>query len=143
MRASISVNEANVKTGRRDVVRAAVQLILLGALVTPAGAEPLELFGYAGVLGEWELTASVRENGATKDLVGPLTMTHVGICTVDSPEEKRGEIRLQISQPASRMSATLVLDGVECTYSGRLSDFYSGTMNCPARAPVPLKIWLK
>ena len=88
MRVSISVNEANVKTGRRDVVRAAVQLILLGALATPAGAEPLELFGYAGVLGEWELTASVRENGATKDLVGPLTMTHVGICTVDSPEEK-------------------------------------------------------
>ena len=137
------VDEASVKTGRRDVVRAVVQLILLGALVTPAGAEPLELFGYAGVLGEWELTASVRENGGTKDLVGPLTMTHVGICTVDSPEEKKGEIRLQISQPASRMSATLVLDGVECTYSGRLSDFYSGTMNCPARAPVPLKIWLK
>ncbi|MGB7940166.1 MAG: hypothetical protein WCF72_16310, partial [Pseudolabrys sp.] len=62
---------------------------------------------------------------------------------VDSPEEKKGEIRLQISQPASRIAATLLLDGVECTYSGRLSDFYSGTMNCPARAPVPLKIWLK
>lgn len=124
-------------------MRAAVQLILLGALATPAGAEPLQLFGYAGVLGEWELTASVRENGGTKDLVGPLTMTHVGICTVDSPEEKKGEIRLQISQPASRMSATLLLDGVACTYGGKLSDFYSGTMNCPARPPVPLKIWLK
>jgi len=70
-------------------------------------------------------------------------MTHVGICTVDGPEEKKGEIRLQISQPASRLSATLVLDGVACTYNGQLSDFYSGTMNCPARAPMPLKIWLK
>jgi hypothetical protein len=119
-----------------------VQLAVLAVLVTPAGAEPLELFGYAGVMGEWELTASVRENGGTKDLVGPLTMTHVGICTVDRPEEKKGEIRLQISHPASRISATLLFDGVECTYSGRLSDFYSGSMNCPT-ASVPLKIWLK
>jgi hypothetical protein len=132
-----------MKTGRREIVRAAVQLALLGALATPAVAETREVLGYAGVLGEWELTANVTGDDSTKALVGPLTMTHVGICTVDSPEEKKGEIRLQISQPASRISATLLLDGVECTYSGRLSDFYSGTMNCPARAPVPLKIWLK
>jgi len=51
--------------------------------------------------------------------------------------------RPQISRPASRLSATLVLDGVECTYTGRLSDFYSGPMNCPAWMPLPLKIWLK
>jgi hypothetical protein len=132
-----------MKTGRREIVRAAVQLALLGALATPAVAETREVLGYAGVLGEWELTANVTGDDSTKPLVGPLTMTHVGICTVDSLEEKKGEIRLQISQPASRISATLLLDGVECTYSGRLSDFYSGTMNCPARAPIPLKIWLK
>ena len=132
-----------MKTGRRGIVRTAVQVAVLAVLVTPASAEPLELFGYAGVMGEWELTASVREGSGTKDLVGPMTMTHVGICTVDGPEEKKGEIRLQISQPASRLSATLVLDGVTCTYNDQLSDFYSGTMNCPARAPMPLKIWLK
>ncbi len=123
-------------------MRTVVQLAVLAVLATPAGAEPLELVGYAGVMGEWELTASVTESGGTKDLVGPMTMTHVGICTVDRPEEKKGEIRLQISHPASRISATLLFDGVECTYSGRLSDFYSGTMNCPT-ASVPLKIWLK
>ena len=117
-------------------MRAAAQLILLGALATPAGAEPLELFGYAGVLGEWELTASVWENGTTKDLVGPLTMTHVGICTVDSQEQKKGEIRLQISQPASRMSATLVLDGVACTYSGRLSDSKPVTVHINVMADI-------
>jgi hypothetical protein len=131
-----------MKTGRRGIVRTAVQVAVLAVLVTPASAEPLELFGYAGVMGEWELTASVREGSGTKDLVGPMTMTHVGICTVDRPEEKKGEIRVQISHPASRISATLLFDGVECTYSGRLSDFYSGTMNCPT-ASVPLKIWLK
>jgi len=136
MRASISVSKA-------DVVKAAVQLILLGALSTPASAETHEVIGYAGVLGEWELTANVTGDNNTKVLAGPLTMTHVGICTVEGPEEKKGEIRLQVSQAASHLSATLVLDGVACTYSGQLSDFYSGTMNCPARAPMPLKIWLK
>ncbi|MGB9326596.1 MAG: hypothetical protein WCB47_12115 [Pseudolabrys sp.] len=78
-------------------MRAALQLALLGALATPAVAETREVLGYAGVLGEWELTANVTGDDSTKPLVGPLTMTHVGICTVDSPEEKKGEIRLQIS----------------------------------------------
>ena len=129
--------------GRKNVVRALFQLVLLGALATPAAGEPLEIFGYAGVLGEWELTASVTGNDGTKDFVGPLTMTHVGICTVDGPEKKKGEIRFQLSQPASRMSATLLVDGVACTYSGRLSDFYTGVMNCPDGRALPLKIWLK
>jgi hypothetical protein len=125
-------------------VRVACQLILLGALATPAAAgEPLQIFGYAGVLGEWELTASVTGNYGTKNFVGPFTMTHVGICTVDGPEEKKGEIRLQISQPSSRMAATLLVDGIECAYSGRLADFYTGVMSCPDGRAVPLKIWLK
>ena len=44
-------------------------------------------------------------------------------------------------QPELR--ATLLVAGVECAYSGRLSDFYTGTMNCPDRQAVPLKLWLK
>ena len=124
-------------------MRAVFQLILLGALATPAAAEPLQIIGYAGVLGEWELTASVTGNDSTKDFVGSLTMTHVGICTVDGPEEKKGEIRFQISQPSSQMSATLLVDGVECTYSGRLSDFFTGVMNCPNKPAVPLMLWVK
>ena len=68
-------------------------------------------------------------------------MTHVGICTQDGPEQKTGEIRLRLS--GVRLSATLLLAGVECTYSGQLSDFYSGTMICPGRPGVPLKLWVK
>jgi hypothetical protein len=126
-----------------NVVRTILQLMLLGALATTASAQSLEIFGYAGVLGEWELTASVTGNDNTKDYSGPLTMRHVGICTQDGPEERTGKINLQVSQPSSRMSATLVLDGVTCTYTGRLSDSYTGVMNCPDRSPVPLHIWLK
>ena len=63
---------------------------MLGALATPAGAQSLQVLGYAGVLGEWELTATVTENASQpKEFSGPLTMTHVGLCTVDDPEKRK------------------------------------------------------
>jgi hypothetical protein len=125
-------------------VRAVFQLILLGALATPADAQSFELLGYAGELGEWELTATVtgKTQYQATEFSGQLMMKHVGICTQEGPEEKSGEIRIQISQP-SRMSATLLFDGVECTYAGHLSDAYKGAMRCPDRRAVPLIIWLK
>ena len=125
-------------------MRAVFQLILLGALATPAGAQSFEVLGYAGELGEWELTATVtgKTLNQANEFSGQLMMKHVGICTQDGPEEKSGEIRMQISQ-ASRMSATLWFDGVECTYAGHLSDAYKGAMRCPDRRAVPLIIWLK
>ena len=124
-------------------MRTIFQLAVLGALATPAGAESLEVLGYAGVLGEWELTASVTGNDNTRAYSGPLTMTHVGICTVDGPEEKKGEIRFRLSESSSRIQATLLVDGAECSYSARLSDFFAGSMNCPNRPAVPLKLWVK
>jgi hypothetical protein len=124
-------------------VRTIFQLAVLGALATPAGAESLEVLGYAGVLGEWELTASVTGNDNTKAYSGPLTMTHVGICTVDGPEEKKGEITFRLSESSSRIQATLLVDGTECSYSARLSDFFTASMNCPNRPAVPLKLWVK
>jgi hypothetical protein len=124
-------------------VRTIFQLAVLGVLATPAGAESLEVLGYAGVLGEWELTATVTGNDNTRAYSGPLTMTHIGICTVDGPEEKKGEIRFRLSKSSSRIQATLLVDGTECSYSARLSDFFTGTMNCPNRPAVPLKLWVK
>jgi len=41
------------------IARAFLALIVLDAFAAPAGAEPLEVFGYGGVLGEWELAATV------------------------------------------------------------------------------------
>ena len=119
--------------------------IMLGALATPASAQSLQVIGYAGVLGEWELTATVTENASrrTKEYSGPLTMKHVGLCTQDGPEKKTGEMRFQLSGSSSRLNATMLVAGVECTYSGRLSDFYTGMMTCPDREAVPLKLWVK
>jgi hypothetical protein len=120
-------------------------LIVLSALVTPAQAQSLQVTGYAGELGEWELTASVtgKISSGAKEFSGPLTMRHVGICSQDGPEEKTGEIRLQISESTSLLNATFSVADVECTYIGQLSDSYTGLMKCPERLAVPLTLWLK
>jgi hypothetical protein len=124
-------------------MRTIILPVVLGTLAGPAVAEPREVFGYGGELGEWELSAAVTEKASphSREVSGPLTMTHVGICTQDGPEQKTGEIRLRLS--GVRLSATLQLAGVTCTYNGQLSDFYSGTMICPGRPGVPLKLWVK
>ena len=126
-------------------MRAFCLAAVLGAIAAPASVQSLEVFGYAGVLGEWELTATVTENASrrTKELSGPVTMTHVGLCTQDGPEKKTGEIRLQLSGSPSRLNATILVAGVACSYSGRLSNFYTGIMTCPDREAVPLKLWVK
>jgi hypothetical protein len=131
-----------VKAGNASACVVSLALILPTA---SAGADPLQLVGYSGYLGEWELTASLTEDGSTapNEYSGPLSMKHVGICTQDGPEEKSGKIRIQMVPSRSRIEATLWVDGVECGYQGVLSDIYSGNMNCPGREGVPLKLWIK
>jgi hypothetical protein len=77
--------------------------VLLGAIalclihVPRLGA--MEFLGQAGVLGEWELTGNLTEGGSgPKEFSGPLKMKHVGICTQDGPEERAGEISLQVGR---------------------------------------------
>ncbi len=126
-------------------MRALLPLIVLGALSAPALADSRQVLGYAGVLGEWELTATVDEKAhwLSKEFTGPLSMKHVGICTRDGPEERTGQISFQISTYSSRLDAKLMVEGVECTYSARLSEPYSGMMNCPDRESIPLRLWLR
>jgi hypothetical protein len=127
------------------IMRALLSLFVLSALSASAQAEPRQILGYAGVLGEWELTATVEEAtpGWTMEFSGPLSMKHVGICTRDGPEEKTGEIRFQISRLTSRLDATLRVEGLECSYSAASSAPYSGMLACPDREAVPLKLWLR
>src|SRR6478736_2857340 len=126
-------------------MRALFLPIVLGVLVTPTAGQSRDVIGYAGQLGEWELTAAVTEGGSwwTKEFSGPMIMKHVGICTQDGPEERAGQIWFQLSSWSRRLSARISVAGTTCTYSGRLSDAYTGMMNCPDRPAVPLKLWLK
>lgn len=129
----------------RHIVKVAAASMLLGALASAAGAQSHEVIGYSGHLGEWELTATVTEqaSGATMEYVGPLIMTHVGLCTQDGPEQKTGEMRFRISAASSVLNATMSVAGVDCIYSGRMLDSYTGTMACVGGPPVPLKLWVK
>jgi hypothetical protein len=143
MRAPSSRRREPRRPAPRHPPRAPI-LIVVAALAAPAWAGPLEVTGNAGQLGEWELSATVAAAGAAPDeLSGPLTMTHVGLCTQDGPERKSGEIRLRMSDSSSRLRATLLLDGVECTYTGTLTGAYSGLMSCPDQRAVPLTLWVK
>ena len=119
-------------------------VLIFSVLAAPTLAQSVEVFGNAGVLGEWELTGTVTPTGAAgaKVYTGALKVTHIGICTQDGPEVKSGELRYKLAG-ASRMNATLIIDGQECSYSGRLSDSWSGMMTCPGKRAVPLKLWLK
>jgi hypothetical protein len=105
----------------------------------------MELLGQAGVLGEWELTGNLTEGGSepSKEFSGSLKMKHVGICTLDGPEERTGEISLQLAGRSESPTAKLMLDGAPCTYNARKTHAYEGTMSCRGRAPVPFIIWLK
>lgn len=127
---------------------ASTLLLAAGLVGLGAGAhgESLQITGYIGVLGEWELTGSITAAGSdrTKEFVGPIKMLHVGYCTQDGPEERTGELRVRLSgHSASRLTATLIVNGVECFYSGRQSDSYTGMLKCPDRRAVPLTLWLK
>jgi hypothetical protein len=126
-------------------VRALLLLFLLSVVAAPAAAQSRQVFGYAGVLGEWEISATVMERTSwwSKEFFGPLTMKHLGMCTVDGPEEKTGELRILLTNWSSRLTATLLIAGMECTYSGGLSDSYTGTMACPGKPPVPLTLWVR
>ena len=117
--------------------------IVLSILGVPSYAHSLEVIGYAGVLGEWELAGSVAQTEASRpgELSGPVSMTHVGICTQDGPERKTGEIRLQMS--AARLNATLSFAGMECSYSASFSDAYKGRLICPDRPAVPLTLFVR
>src|SRR5262245_7051082 len=119
-----------------------LMLMLANSATRGAEADALQILGQTGVLGEWELTANATPAGAQRQFSGPLVMKHVGLCTVDGPEEKKGEIQLQLFG-TDRVKATLVIDGVTCTYTGRKSDAYNGLMRCPDRRDVPLVMWLK
>ena len=113
-------------------------------LPAPAQAEVIKVAGKAGYLSEWEVSASVRADANAREFSGPMTMTHTGLCTVSGPVEKSGEIRYRLSGLfRSKMDATLTIDGARCTFSGTLSQAYSGVMDCPGTKGVPLTISVK
>jgi hypothetical protein len=122
----------------RTVIFALV-LVTLGA---PARADTLRLAGKFGYLSEFELSARLAAPAPNaKELSGPMTITHVGLCTHNGPQQQQGTIKLHIAGPRAPVKATLVFDGHECIYRGRLSQTDIGQMNCPGVDALPFTLW--
>ncbi len=69
-----------------------------------------------------------------------MIVRHVGICTHDGPDQVDGQIRLQFAGATSQVTATLLFDGHQCSYRGRLSQSERGELVCPGAA-VPFNMW--
>jgi len=121
--------------------RAALCVLALACLAQPAAAQTRAVGGQFGILGEWDLTATLTRQ-ASGQWVGPARIRHVGYCTVDGPEEKSGELQLSLAVPRGRIDGTIVIDGLACTFSGRLKDGYDGTLRCSDRRDVPITLSL-
>lgn len=128
--------------GIRTSVLLAIWTMALGG---PLGAQSRAVSGQAGILGEWELTATVTEqaDGGGRQWSGPLNLKHVGYCSVDGPEEKSGELRLRVSDPPGEATATLLIDREVCTFNGKFKEGYDGIMHCPGRRGVPMMLWFQ
>ena len=122
-----------------------VSFLLTLSIAVPAQAEPLQIHGTTGYLSEYELSGSVseRDMNGRKEFSGPLTVRHVGLCTHDGPQESVGEIRLELAEAPSQVTATLDFDGNKCTYKGIFSASYQGYMDCGRERSVPLRLWTK
>jgi hypothetical protein len=123
-------------------MRTAVFALLLTLFSVSAHAESLRLAGKFGYLSEFELSARLATPAShATELSGPMTITHVGLCTHNGPQQVQGQIRLRFAGAGAPVKATLVFDGHECTYSGRLSETAIGEMSCPGTDALPFSLW--
>jgi len=122
-------------------LRTPAAIVLVLFLSAPVRAQPLDVKGSLGFLGEYEISASVSAPSGGKRYFGRMLIKHVGVCTHDGPEEKEGGLSLQMLS-SSRVKATLSFDGQECAFSGRLSESDIGSLDCPDRTPLPLRLWV-
>ena len=122
-------------------------MLVLAAASGAAHARVLQVSGSTGYLSEWELSGVVTQTPTSggNEFFGPLIIKHVGLCSVNGPLEKHGEIRLRLSTSGalSRINATISLDGGQCRFSGEFSGLASGHMDCPDAKGVPISLSLR
>ena len=122
-------------------------LFALGIAAGPAQSRSLQIAGTAGYLSEWELKGEVTEtiSAGGQELSGPLVWTHIGLCSVNGPEEKPGEINVRISKAGAvaKIEGTILFNGARCSYNGRVSGSSSGYMDCSDASGIPLSFSIK
>ncbi len=122
------------------VTRALVSAISIGASAGSAMAQSYSINGHAGYLGEWEMKANlaktITDSGVSYD--GPVTLRHVGLCSVNGIEEKAGVVRLTVSRRTSAVEGTLAIKDDTCRIAASASKPHSGLLNCRDGQGVPI-----
>ena len=130
-----------------NVLKFFAVLIVLGMAFEPAQAQLRQVTGAAGYLSEWELNGALTErmSAGKRAFSGPVTWKHVGFCSANGPQEKPGELSYEIAESGapSRINATILFEGAQCTFSGNFSDNMTGHMDCPDAKGVPLSLSFK
>jgi hypothetical protein len=118
-----------------------VMLICGGALIgsgTPASAQSYSASGQIGYLQEWEIKGNLARTATRTgaDYSGPVTLRHVGLCSVNGVEEKSGVMQLKASP--SRLEGTLAMDDDSCRIVASAASSYSGLLSCRNGRGVPI-----
>ena len=119
-------------------------LVCAGAMTAFAQTSSAQTYsakGQVGYLGEWEMKASLAKtvtNSGT-DYDGPVTLRHIGLCSVNGVEEKSGTVQLKVSRRTSAIEGTLAMQDDNCRIVASASSSYSGLMNCRDGQGVPIK----
>jgi hypothetical protein len=105
-----------------------------------AAAEPYAASGQVGYLQEWEFKAILAKtmSGGRTEYSGPVTLRHVGLCSVNGVEEKSGKIRLTMSRAPAAAEGTLALEGDSCRIVANQAPSYSGLLTCRNGQGVPI-----
>ena len=127
-------------------MRSLIFLVSVSALAASAAdARSLQIHGVTGYLSEYDLSANVsgEASNGIEELSGPLTIKHVGLCTHDGPNETLSYLKLDFVNMSSPVTATLNLDGHECSYRGYLSESYNGALTCTEGLSLPVRLWAR
>jgi hypothetical protein len=121
-------------------MRALVSAILVCAAAPAAVAQSYSASGQVGYLQEWEMKASLAKApaGTVEDFSGPVTLRHVGLCSVNGVEEKSGKLRLTMSRAPGTAEGTLALEGDSCRIMANQAPSYSGLLTCRNGQGVPI-----
>jgi hypothetical protein len=123
---------------------AVLVVFALDVMMGLAQSQSLQITGTAGYLSEFELSGTVNERTSSgrTEFFGPLLWKHVGLCSADGPQEKRGDIKFEMSRAGSlsQIDATISFDGMQCRYKGPFSGASGGRMDCSGAQSVPLSI---
>jgi hypothetical protein len=109
-------------------------------VATRATAEPYAASGQVGYLQEWELKASLAKtmSGGRIEYSGPVTLRHVGLCSVNGVEAKSGNMRLTMSRAPGAAEGTLAMEGDSCRIVATKVPSYSGLLTCRNGQGVPI-----